>query len=117
MSGCCKTRTTGFVSKLLPMRLTRREMRWAYQCSQVVPHFRNVGIEADGTRVCVEGVAVLINLVVQHADGAPECGVAPVAVNGLLVGLVRLGKLLLRHVAASEQVPALRIGLVCCITR
>jgi hypothetical protein len=83
-----------------------------YQGSKIVPNLGNVRVESNGSAVGIEGVPVLVDLVVQDTDGTPEGWVATVAVDGLLVRLVCLRVLLLRHVAPSEQIPALRIGLV-----
>lgn len=82
------------------------------QGSKIVPNLRDVGVEPDGARICVQCVTVLVDLVVQHTNAAPECRVAPVTVDRLLVSLVRLGVLLLRHIASTEEVPALCIGLI-----
>ena len=82
------------------------------QSAKVVPDFRNVGVEANSTRVCVERITVLVDLVVEHTDRTPECRIAAIAVHSLLVGFVSLGILLLRHVASTKQVPALSIILV-----
>lgn len=65
------------------------------QGAKVVPDLGNVGIQTNGTRVSVKRVSVLIDLVVEHADRAPESRVPAVAINSLLVGLVRLRILLL----------------------
>ena len=73
-----------------------------YQSAKVVPNLRDVGVEANGSGVCVEGVAILVDLVVQDAYGAPECGIASVTVDCLLVGLVSLWEFLLCHVAAPK---------------
>lgn len=72
------------------------------QCSQVVPHLGHLWVDPDGPRVGVHGVTVLLHLIVQDANGAPECGVSVVAVHGLLVGLIGEAKILLRHVDTSE---------------
>lgn len=83
------------------------------QRSQVIPNLRNVRVEADGAGVSVECIAVLVDLVVEHTNGAPESRVATVAVHCLLVRLISLGVFLLRHVTSAQQVPALRIVLIC----
>lgn len=83
-----------------------------YQSSKIIPHFRNIGIQADGTGVGIKRVTVLVDLVVEHADRAPECWVPSVAVDSLLISFICLGVLGLRHVAAPKKVPALRIGVV-----
>lgn len=80
--------------------------------TKIIPDFRNVGVEANGTRVRVESISVLVDLVVEYADGAPKGRIAAVAIDGLLVGLVGLGVLLLSHVASSQEIPALSIRLV-----
>ena len=80
--------------------------------AEIIPHLRNVGVEPNSTRVGIKRIAVLVDLVVEHTNAAPESGVASIAVDGLLVRLIRLRVLLLRHVAATEEVPALCVGLV-----
>ena len=82
------------------------------QGSKVVPDLRNIGVESNSTRVGVQRIAILVDLIVQHTDTAPECRVTPVAVDGLLVCLVCLRVLLLGHVASTEKVPALCIVLI-----
>lgn len=82
------------------------------QSSKVIPDLRNVGVESDSTRVGIQCVAVLVDLIVQDTDTAPESGVTPVAVDGLLVSLVCLGVLLLGHVASTKEVPTLCISLI-----
>lgn len=84
-----------------------------YQCTKIVPNLGDVGIQTNGTRVCIKSVTVLIDLVVQNTDGAPECWVPAITINSLLVGLVRLWVFLLRHVAAAQQIPTLSVGLIC----
>lgn len=83
------------------------------QSTKVIPDFGNVGVQANGARVRVKRIAVLVDLIVEHTNRTPECRVATIAVHGLLVGFVGLGVLLLRHVASTKQVPALCIVLVC----
>ena len=38
------------------------------EASQIVPHFRNIRVESDGTRVSVESISILVDLEVKHAD-------------------------------------------------
>jgi hypothetical protein len=82
------------------------------QRTKVVPNLRNVGVEANGTRVRVKRVAVLVDLVVENTNRAPECRVATVTVDCLLVGFVGLWVLLLRHVASAKKIPALGVVLI-----
>lgn len=84
-----------------------------YQSAQIVPDFRDVWVETDRTGVCIESVAVLVDLVVKHTDRAPECRIPSVAVDCLLVGFIGLGIFGLGHVTSTEQVPALRIVVIC----
>ena len=74
---------------------TTEDAEQTYQCSQVVPHLGDVRVEAYGAGVCIKCISVLVDLVVQNANRAPECRVPPIAINGLLIGLIRLGILLL----------------------
>jgi hypothetical protein len=85
----------------------------SYQSTQVVPDFGYVWIEANSTGVRVERVAVLVNLVIKNSDRAPEGWVSPVTIDSLLVRFVRFGVLLLRHVASTQEVPALCVVLIC----
>jgi len=82
------------------------------QRTQVIPDLGDVRVETNGTRVRVKRVAVLVNLVVENTDRAPERRVATITVHCLLVGFVGLWVFLLRHVASSKKVPALSIILV-----
>jgi len=83
------------------------------QSTKIVPNLGDVWVQTNGARVSVKSIAVLVDLVVQDADRAPECWVSAVPVDSLLVGLICLWILLLRHVAAAEKVPTLCISLVC----
>lgn len=82
------------------------------ESTEIIPHLRNVGVEPDSTRVGIKRIAVLVDLVVEHTNAAPESRVASIAVHSLLISLICFGVLLLRHVAAAEEVPALCIGLI-----
>ena len=82
------------------------------QSTKVVPHLRDVWVQPNGARVGVQSIAVLVDLVVQDTNGAPESRVPAIAVDGLLVCFVRFWILLLRHVTTTEKIPTLRIGLV-----
>ncbi len=73
-----------------------------HQSTKVIPDFRYVRIQTDCAGVCIEGVAVLIDLVVEHAYRTPECRIPPVTVDRLLIRLVRFWILLLRHVASAK---------------
>ena len=78
--------------------------------AEVVPDLRDVRVESDGPGVCVEGVPVLGDLVVQHTDGAPEDGVAGVPVYRLLERVVGGGVVGPDHVDASQVVPCGGVG-------
>lgn len=72
------------------------------QGTEIIPDLGDVGIQADGARIGVQSISILIDLVVKHANRAPKRGIPPVTVDGLLVGLISLGIFLLRHVTASQ---------------
>ena len=84
-----------------------------HQCAKVVPNLGDVGVEANGSGIRIKRVSVLVDLVVQDSDGAPECRIASVTVDCLLVGLVCFWELLLCHVTSAEQIPALSVLVVC----
>jgi hypothetical protein len=75
------------------------------QRSKVEPHLCKIRVDSDRARVGVEGVVELVDFVVENSDRAPERWVLAVAVDCLLVRLVRLAKVVRRHVRPSEEVP------------
>lgn len=83
------------------------------QAAQVKPHLRDVWIDSDGSRVCVERIAELVYLEIEYADGAPEGGIPAIAVDGLLISFVCLVILLTCHIRSPEEIPTLSIGRVC----
>jgi hypothetical protein len=86
------------------------------QTSKIEPDFTDVGIESDRSRVGVQGVSVLVDLVIEYTDRAPEGGVAAVSVDCLLVRFVGLVVSLRRHVCSTKEVPALGIISVCSVS-
>ena len=93
-------------------RITCLVVAGLIQRTEIVPDLRNVRIEANSARVRVKRIAILIDLVVEDTNRTPERRVAAVTVDCLLVGFIRLGILLLRHVASAKKVPTLGIILV-----
>lgn len=81
------------------------------QGAEVKPDFGDVWVDADGTGVGVEGITVLVDVVVQHADAAPEHRVAPIPVHGL-IHFVGLLVLLDGHVGMARKVPTLCITAI-----
>lgn len=55
------------------------------ESSQVVPRLTDIRVEGDRPAVGVESVSILVNLIVQHTDTAPERGITGIAVDRLLV--------------------------------
>ena len=94
--GYCRTHTIGVNCQ---QTFSDTDTKQTYQSTKIVPDFGDVGVQTYSPGVCIESVAVLVDLVIKHANRTPECRIASVAVNGLLVGFVRLGVFLLRHVA------------------
>ena len=82
------------------------------QATEVEPDLRDVRVDADRPRVRIQCVTELIDLEVENADGAPEGGISPVAVDGLLIRFVCLVVLLTCHVCTPEEIPALGIRRV-----
>lgn len=62
----------------------------AYQGTEIIPHLRNIGVEAYCTGICIKGIPILVDLVIKDTNRAPERGVAAISINGLLVGFVGL---------------------------
>jgi hypothetical protein len=94
------------------VRHCKAQWKETHQSAEIVPNLGDPRIEPNRTRIRVESVPVLVDLVVEHTDRAPEGGIAAIAIHSLLVGFVGLVVLLHLHVAAAEEVPALRIRLV-----
>lgn len=108
-SDCYKTRTTIGQFELLRVSLFFAK---SYQGPKVIPDFRDVRVQANRPRIRIKGISVLIDLIVKHANGAPESGITAISIDRLLVSFVRFRVFLLRHVASSEKIPALRIRVV-----
>lgn len=83
------------------------------QSTEIIPNFRDVRVQTDSPRVGVQGITVLVDLVVEYTDRAPEGRVPSIAVDGLLVGFVGLGVLGLRHIATAKQIPTLCVSVIC----
>jgi hypothetical protein len=79
------------------------------QTSQVKPDFRNVGVDADSARICIERISELVDLEVEDANRTPKSRVTTIAVHCLLVGLVRLVIFLACHVCTTKKIPTLGI--------
>ena len=84
------------------------------EAPKIEPNLRNVWVDPYRSGVSIKGVPVLIDLEVEYADGAPEGRVPAVAIDGLLVRLVRFVVLLARHVSTTKKVPTLSVSGVCC---
>ena len=95
---CCRIRT---VEGELSANMAEFEMKQTYQGAKIVPDLGDVWVQANSPGVCIKCVAVLVDLVIKYADRTPECRIAPVSVDCLLIGFVRLGVLLLRHVTPA----------------
>lgn len=70
-------------------------VKQTYQSTQVVPDLGDVRIQAYSTGICIQRIAILVNLVVQDTNRAPECWIPAVAIYGLLIRLICLGVFLL----------------------
>lgn len=90
----------------------RYKWQSTYQGSKVIPNLRDVWVKTDGTRVRIQSVSVLVDLIVQHADGAPEGWILSISIHSLLVRLIGLGVLLLGHVTSAQQIPALSVLVI-----
>lgn len=86
--------------------------RKTYQSAEIIPNLGNIWVQANGSRVRIESIPILVDLVIQHTNTAPKCWIPAITVNGLLISLVCLRILLLRHIAASQEIPALCVGLI-----
>src|ERR1700761_3233072 len=83
-----------------------------YQSSKVIPHFGNVWIQTNSSRIRIQGISILINLVIKNTNRAPKGGISAITIDGLLVGLVSSRVFLLGHVTATKKIPALSIILI-----
>lgn len=79
------------------------------QTPKVKPNLRDIGVDANGAGVGIQGVPVLVDLEVQNTDRTPESGVTAVAVDCLLIRFVGFVVFLTGHVGTTKKVPALGI--------
>lgn len=79
----------------VPNEISVTREHGAYKSAKVVPDLGNVRVEAYRAGVRIECVSVLVDLVIQDSNGAPESRVPAITVDSLLVCLVCLGVLLL----------------------
>lgn len=77
------------------MQTNSAEDEQIYQSPQVVPDLGNVRVQAYRAGICIKCISVLVDLVIQDSNRAPECWVPSVAVDRLLICLIRLWVLLL----------------------
>lgn len=82
------------------------------QTTEIEPNFRDEGVEPDRSRIRVQSVSVLVDLVVEHADRTPECWVLAIPVHGLLVCFICLVVLLTLHERPTEKIPAFCISRI-----
>jgi hypothetical protein len=72
------------------------------EATEIKPDLGDVRVDTDSPRVSVQGIAILINLEIQDANGTPERWVATVSVDSLLICLVRFVVFLACHVCTSQ---------------
>lgn len=80
------------------VRHARGRSEWSertYQRAKVIPNLGDVWVETNRAGICIQSVAVLVNLIVQYTDGAPKRRVSAITIYRLLVSLVRFWVLLL----------------------
>ena len=89
---------TGFIldSRALAVVPTERtETSSTYQSAKIIPHLGYEGVEPNSSRIGIQCVPILVDLIVKHTNRAPKGRVPAVTVHGLLIGLVSFGVLLL----------------------
>jgi len=79
------------------------------ETAEIKPDFRDIGIDADSTRVGVKRISKLIDLEVKDTDRTPESRIATIPIHSLLISFICLVVLLTRHVGTTQEVPALSI--------
>lgn len=60
----------------------------------------------------VHYASYLIDLVIQHTNGAPKGGVPSISIHRLLISFISLVVVLFGHIASTEEVPGLGIVTV-----
>jgi hypothetical protein len=76
---------------------------------KIEPNFGDIWIDTNGARVRVEGIPILVDLEVKHANRTPECRVPAITIHGLLVSLVCFVVLLAGHVSTPKEIPTLGV--------
>lgn len=92
-SGCCKIRTA--LVSFSVHKMVGCKTDDTHKSAKIIPDLGDVGIQSDGTRVSIQCVAILVDLVVENTDRTPESGIAAITIDSLLVCFVCLGILLL----------------------
>ena len=82
------------------------------QAAEIVPNFRDIWVESDSSRVSVEGIAVLVDLIIEDTDRTPKCRIPTVSVDCLLIRFVGFVVALTSHERSTKKIPALRISPV-----
>jgi len=77
------------------------------ETAEIKPDFRDIGINADSTRVGVKRISKLIDLEVKDTNRTPESRIAAIPIHSLLISFICLIVLLACHVGATQKVPAL----------
>lgn len=72
------------------------------EAAKVEPDFRDERVKSDRSRIRVKGIPILIDLVIEYPDRAPESGILSVSINGLLVRFVRFVVFLPAHECTTE---------------
>jgi hypothetical protein len=109
-SDCYMTRTRFLVSAIFIYEFRIADN--TYQSPEIVPDLRYVRVQTNRAGVCVQGITILVNLIVENTDRAPECRIPSISVDCLLVRFIRLWVFRLRHVTASEKIPTLSIAII-----
>lgn len=80
--------------------------------TKIEPNLRNVRVEPDCAGICIQGVFELANLEVENANGDPKGRITTIAIDGLLISLIRFVVFLGSHICTSEEIPTLSVGRI-----
>lgn len=72
------------------------------QCAEIEPDFRQIRVNSNGSRIGIQGVVELIDVVIEYSNRTPEGGILAISINRPLIRFVRLIKITRRHISPSK---------------
>lgn len=79
------------------------------ESTEIEPNFGEVRVDSNRSRVGVESIMELIDIVVENSNRTPESWILAISVNSLLIRFVSFSEVARCHVGSTEEIPRERI--------